>query len=97
MSEYVSEVATAFEGRVVACGGGGKGGPLNLFKLIIPKINTGIATWYLLRRHCPPPPPPPRIWARLRPWNVTNMQWLGGNLGQMLSRRKVEGWMMPRI
>ena len=24
------------------------------FKLIIPKSNTEIATWYLLRRHCPP-------------------------------------------
>ena len=53
-------------------GGGGKGGncPPGIssfcvfFKLIIPKINTGIATWYLLRSHCPPPP---RIWARLRP------------------------------
>ena len=32
--------------RAVACRGGGA---------IIPKINTGIATWYLLSRHCPPP------------------------------------------
>ena len=43
-------------------GGGGKGGNcppwdfqfLWFFKLIIPKSNTEIATWYLLRRHCPP-------------------------------------------
>ena len=47
--------------RPVACGGGGGGGARGAFpvfcflKLIIPKINTGIATWYLLRRHCPPP------------------------------------------
>ena len=42
--------------------GGGKGGNcppwdfqfLWFFKLIIPKSNTEIATWYLLRRHCPP-------------------------------------------
>ena len=49
--------------RAVACGGGGgKGGNcppwdfqfLWFFKLIIPKSNTEIATWYLLRRHCPP-------------------------------------------
>ena len=65
--EMVSLVCVEYIGpiRAVACGGGGggKGGNcpppwdfqfLCFFKLIIPKSNTEIATWYLLRRHCPP-------------------------------------------
>ena len=47
------------QGRSLRGGKGGNCPPwdfqfLWFFKLIIPKSNTEIATWYLLRRHCPP-------------------------------------------
>ena len=49
----------ALQGRSLRGGKGGNCPPwdfqfLCFFKLIIPKSNTEIATWYLLRRHCPP-------------------------------------------
>ena len=48
-----------YQGRSLRGGKGGNCPPwdfqfLWFFKLIIPKSNTEIATWYLLRRHCPP-------------------------------------------
>ena len=50
---------TDSQGRSLRGGKGGNCPPwdfqfLWFFKLIIPKSNTEIATWYLLRRHCPP-------------------------------------------
>ena len=50
---------TLAQGRSLRGGKGGNCPPwdfqfLWFFKLIIPKSNTEIATWYLLRRHCPP-------------------------------------------